>query len=616
MKVLARASDEKNLNAIPAVGLSPELHALQEDRVASEQIDALFGAITVGVCGAAIAAAILAGTLYHLGALEAFRGIAWASFITLCAASHIFLVRSYRSAQPVGNRWRVWAYWFTLISFAEGVGWGWAPMGLVTAVHANVQHLVFLIVGGVSAATLPGFSPYLPAFFAIFLPATFMTEIASFSSDDPVSRASFPILLVFIGAMVPLGIKANRSFKQLVRLRIQTEELAKDLERQKDIAVQANLAKSSFLAAASHDLRQPVHALGLFVGALHSVALPKEGRRLLEKIEASAQAMDGLFSALLDISRLDAGVVEVHRQPFVIAPILERICHEHAEEARTKAVHLIGKPCTAAIDSDPVLVERILRNLVSNAVRYTERGRILVGCRRRGSMLAIQVWDTGIGIPADQQERIFQEYYQLSNPERDRTKGLGLGLAIVRRLTNLLDCDLSLRSEPGRGSCFEIVLPLADNVTRVSQPPADTLSGSLAQGFIIVIDDELAIREAMTSLLTAWGHNVATASSGDDAIERLSTYPMRPDLIICDYRLREGENGITVIDRLRSDYNEAIPAMLITGDTAPDRLAESQASGLLLLHKPVSNSKLRAAIVHLIATARQDTLGELDLDIR
>jgi len=573
-----------------------------ETRIRIEQIDAIFDAITVSVGGGALAASILAASLLHLGAAETRIAIAWASYIILCAAAHILLCHAYRRSRPVGDRWRLWARWFSLFSFVEGAGWGWASFGLVTAGHSEAQYLVFLIAGGVAAATVPGFSPYFPAFFAVYVPLALATMAAAVTSADPAAQAAFPLMLVFVGATGGVALKTNKAFKQHIRLRIQTEELAADLLRQKELAEQANLAKSTFLAAASHDLRQPVHALGLLAGALRGVPMPLEGTRLLDQIEASTNAMDGLFTALLDISRLDAGVVEIQRQCFVLEPLLDRICRDYAGEANAKGLSLILKRSTVIVDTDPVLIERILRNLISNAVRYTDRGRIVAGCRRRGAAVSIQVWDTGRGIPADQQDKIFQEYYQLGNPERDRAKGLGLGLAIVRRMTGLLGCELTLRSEPGRGTCFEVVVPIAERAELAKAKPEES-SGALARGLIVVIDDELAIREAMSSLLTKWGHDVVTGGSGDEAIARLSTYAVRPDLVICDYRLRNGENGISVIERLRSDYNENIPAMLITGDTAPDRLAEAQASGLLLLHKPVSNSKLRAAIVRLIAQA-------------
>jgi signal transduction histidine kinase len=436
--------------------------------------------------------------------------------------------------------------------------------------------------------------------------------VASISSSEPLHRISLLLMFVFVGGIGGLGFTTNRSFKQLVRLRIRTEEMALDLQRQKEIAERANLAKSTFLAAASHDLRQPVHALGIFVGALRGVAMSPEGRRIVEQIEESTAAMDGLFAALLDISRLDAGVVAVERRAFAIGPLLDRISRDHQEEAIAKGISLVWKRCAAVVMTDPVLMERILRNLVSNAVRYTDCGRIVVGCRRRGDIAVVQVWDTGRGIPLDQQESVFREYYQLGNPERDRAKGLGLGLAIVRRLTDLLQCRLTLRSQPGRGSCFEVSIPLADGALEVAELPASP-SGALAKGLVVIVDDELAIRDATRTLLSGWGHDVIAVASGDEAIFCLSTCPIQPDLIICDYRLRDGENGIAVIERLRSEYNEAIPALLITGDTAPDRLAEARASGLLLLQKPVSNGKLRAAIVNLIAKA--GPAGTVDGDL-
>jgi signal transduction histidine kinase/CheY-like chemotaxis protein len=577
-------------------------------RVRAEQIDALFASITVSVCGGAVAAIFLVGTLIRLGAVELTAGVIWSSWITSCATAHILLCRAYRRRGTEGDDWRKWAYAFTVISFAEGIGWGWAPFGLALEGHIDAKHLVFLTVGGIAAATIPGFSPYLPAFFAIYLPATLGCLVVSIVSSDPVAQAALPIVLVFVGATGPLGIKANASFKQLVSLRLRSETLAEDLRRQKEIAEQANLAKSTFLASASHDLRQPVHAIGLFVGALSRMTLADEGRRLVEKIEAATEAMEGLFTALLDISRLDAGVVVAQNRSFAMDSVLDRVCGDYADEARAKRVALVWKPTSAIVETDPILFERILRNLVANAVRYTERGRIVVGCRRRGARLRVQVWDTGVGIPAHQRERVFQEYFQLANPERDRAKGLGLGLAIVRRLADLLGCELSLRSELGKGSCFEVAVPLSGDTQPANEPAAAAaadFTGALARGLVVVIDDELAIREAMSSLLSSWGHDVIAVGSGDEALARLSTSPVRPDLLICDYRLRDGENGIEVIDRLRCEYNDTIAAILVTGDTAPDRLAEAQASGLLLLHKPVSNGKLRAAIVNLIAEAER-----------
>jgi CheY-like chemotaxis protein len=235
----------------------------------------------------------------------------------------------------------------------------------------------------------------------------------------------------------------------------------------------------------------------------------------------------------------------------------------------------------------------VARNIVSNAVRYTEKGRIVVGVRRKAGRARIEVWDTGPGIAANQRQDIFQEFFQIANPARDRTQGLGLGLAIVRRLTTLLDHPLILESWPGTGSVFKVEIPLAT----AEDLPAPEAAAPVAAGpgLILVIDDEIAIQHAMSDLLQSWGHEVIAAGSGEEIIARIADCPRRPDLIICDYRLR-GENGIAVIERLQSEFNDDIPAMLVTGDTGPDRLTEASESGLMLLHKPLPEARLRAAI--------------------
>jgi CheY-like chemotaxis protein len=333
-----------------------------------------------------------------------------------------------------------------------------------------------------------------------------------------------------------------------------------------------------------------------------------EAHKLLDHIDESVSAMGGLFGGLLDISRLDAGVVEVNLRGFAIQPLLERICSDYRAEAAAKGVRLRLRRCSLAVRSDPLLLERVIRNIVANAVTYTDRGRVLVGCRR-GNHLSIQVWDTGEGIPPDRQEHVFQEFFQLGNPERDRTKGVGLGLAIVRRLTTLLGHKLQLLSRVGAGSVFAVSVPLATASEVVSEQTDETLTRTMVKGsgLVLFVDDEPAIQIAMQRLLQDWGYETIVASSGAEMLERLATCDERPALIICDYRLRAHETGIAVIHRLRTEYNHDIPGMLLTGDTAPDRLKEAQESGLLLLHKPTQNSRLRAAINSLIRASLADT---------
>ena len=578
----------------------PEHRAL----VRTEQIAALFRYVDLNALGTAAAAVLLATALIYLGVTDEAIGLAWVSSIAICVAAHLVLRRIYHRSPPSDADWQRWAWSFTAISLVEGITWGWASIYLAPKGFFEIQMLVLAVTFGVAAGAIPARGSYLPSFCVLFFPATIPYVLLKVGDTSQLQQISGLFMLVYIAGMGGLALNVNRNFKAAVDLRVRSMALAERLRQQKELADEANRAKSRFLAAASHDLRQPVHALGLFIGALRRVAMPLEGQRLIEQIEESTVAMDGLFSALLDISQLDAGTVEVQRQSFPMGTLLERICRDHEAEATAKGLSLVWAKSTAVVDCDPILLERILRNLVANAVRYTDHGRVLVGCRRRGATISIQVLDTGPGIPPDQQDRIFQEYYQLGNPERDRTKGLGLGLAIVRRLVDLLGCDMTLRSRVGHGSCFEVSVPMATGGIRAHKDAPEATSGALAHGFIVVIDDERAIRNAMSALLTGWGHDTVVVGSGAEAIRQLTIREQRPDLIICDYRLRDGENGIGVIERLRSKYGEAIPAMLITGDTAPDRLAEARASSLLLLHKPVSNGKLRAAIVNLIAKDR------------
>jgi two-component system, sensor histidine kinase len=575
------------------------------NRLRSEQVSALFQNLTLGVMGAALGALVLASAMIHLGALDWTTGVSWILYIFACAATHLLLRHLYYRIGPNDDQWGIWALWFTAVSLAEGIGWGWASVFLVGGSDRfSLEMLVMVVTLNIAGGAIPAFSSYLPAFFALFLPTTIPSLFWSVASRNlfPEAIVMLLLMLIFIVAMGSLGVRANQNFKELVGLRIRTNELANDLRKQKELAEQASLAKSTFLAAASHDLRQPVHALGMFVGALRAVALPPDAVRLVERIEESTNAMDSLFSAILDISRLDAGVVDVQPRPFAIQPLLDRICVDYGAEAKEKSITLICHGCSAAVHTDPLLMERILRNLLSNAIRYTFSGRVIVGCRRRSGKIRVEVWDTGPGIPIAERERVFQEYFQLQNPERDRAMGLGLGLAIVRRLSNLLNCPVILRSELGRGCCFGVEIPEA-TAPVFKEVTGSDIARESTRGLILVIDDESAIRDGMYSLLTGWGYAVLTAGSGAEMLVQLAKCPMRPDIIICDYRLRGEENGINVIQQLQAECNEAIPAMLITGDTAADRLVEAQSSGLLLLHKPVLNSRLRAAIVNLIATS-------------
>lgn len=386
----------------------------------------------------------------------------------------------------------------------------------------------------------------------------------------------------------------------------QLQDALSQLTVQKEIAESANLAKSRFLAAASHDLRQPMHTISLLVGLLRAQKREHEVDHLADKIHASVQAMGDMFGSLLDISKFDAGAVNVNLQAFCIDALLNRLAANYEAQATEKKLSLKIVHSRARVKSDPALLERILGNLVSNAIRYTGRGKVLIGCRRRRGTLVVQVWDTGIGIDESQRDNIFEEFFQLSNPERDRGKGLGLGLSIVKRSAALLAHDLTLRSTPGKGSVFSIELPLlaASDHPSTFTASAPEPKGLLAQSFVVVIDDSAENRDATEALLRHWGCHVVTACSANDALTSLQDHLRIPDLIISDYRLREGFDGVTAIKEIRQSIEQDIPAILVTGDLAvdSDQIADSR---IALLHKPVDSTQLRQLAENLL---KQDSV--------
>jgi signal transduction histidine kinase len=381
----------------------------------------------------------------------------------------------------------------------------------------------------------------------------------------------------------------------------QVDEATAELRQRKDEAERANVAKSRFLAAASHDLRQPMHALGLFIAELAQQTHAPASRRLVERIAASAEAMENLLDSLLDISKLDAGVLQPSIRTFAVQPILERIAAEQGPVARAKGLRLKARPTGDWIQSDPVLFERILANLVSNAVRYSDRGGVLVACRRRGPKLRVEVRDSGVGIAPDAQEIVFQEFVQIDNPERSRDKGLGLGLAIVRRLTDLLGHGLMLRSQPGRGSVFSIDVPLAAPEADSHASATERQPGDLAGVRVVLVDDDPLALAGMQSLLESWGCAVIAATGSEELNAVLEQAPLPPELVISDFRLQGTANGIDIIRTTRARFGPDLPAVLISGDTGADTLRRAQAEGLPLLHKPVRPARLRALLNRLPA---------------
>jgi signal transduction histidine kinase/ActR/RegA family two-component response regulator len=358
----------------------------------------------------------------------------------------------------------------------------------------------------------------------------------------------------------------------------------------------ANQAKSRFVAVASHDLRQPLHALGLFVEQLQGKLRASERAHIVGRIKDALSAMNELFSALLDISKLDAGATTVNITVFPVAQLLAHAETTFAGAAREKELKFRALPSDAWVRSDFILLQQIVFNLVHNALRYTRNGRVLVGCRKRGDRLRIEVWDSGIGIPPDQHDKIFGEFYRLGEPDRDRRAGLGLGLAIVDRLCRLLGHPIEVKSTVGKGSVFAVTVPLAPADKRAIEAsivPRAQPSLSFDK-LVLVIDDDPLVLEGMSGIFRQWGCRVITADSDSKALKAAAEQDDLPDLIISDYHLANGRTGIETIEWLRGELSAPIPAFLISGDTDPAALHEAKVKGFHLLHKPVNPVALRA----------------------
>ncbi len=487
----------------------------------------------------------------------------------------------------------------------EGAVWGslsWVTMGscsfmesaLAIAINAAVAASRMMLLSSVSSV------------FLIYIAVGGAVWIAGSSnfSGLPIYILG-TIGFLYIVTLIFQARVHSRSLINSIELRFENEELLEQLNQQMEIAETArekaeaaNRAKSQFLAAASHDLRQPAQAQGLFLEVLSRTALDERQRSLVDNVSAAARASVDMLNTLLDFSRIEAGVIEPRMQAFKVQGILNRIESEFGPQADAQNLVYRSIESSLVVYSDPLLVELILRNLISNAIRYTERGGLLLACRRRAGKASLEVWDTGVGIAAEHQQKVFREFLQLGNPERDRRKGLGLGLAIADGLARQLGCTLSLRSRPGRGSVFRLFLPLGEMLPEKVAAPADEVLQT-GGARVLVIDDDEAVRGGMHQLLSEWGCCCELAESIEDALVIARHHP--PALVVSDYRLRGQRTGVEAIAALRDLLGADLPCMLITGDTAPDRLGEAHASQIPLMHKPVQPAELRRQVFALLA---------------
>jgi signal transduction histidine kinase/CheY-like chemotaxis protein len=530
--------------------------------------------------------------------------VAWAALVIASRLLTVWHARRTLAADLSGGRARREVAILMLLNVLDGVIWGalaWAALDSATLVGSV---LVISVMAGVANSAMSALAVVPPVFFAFSLFALSGLALKLWLMPDPAYGALAGISAVYIAVLLAqarIGAHAARAAIHLrfenrdliERLRVETNK-AHEAHREAELA---NLAKTKFLAAASHDLRQPIHAQGLFIDVLSHTPLSPHQREVLASTRSAWLATSDMLNTLLDFSRIEAGVVHPTARPFLLQRLLHTIENDLAPLADAKGLVYRSRETSVAVHSDATLVEMIVRNLVSNAIRYTDHGGVLVACRRHGNVVAVEVWDTGIGIAQDDQKDIFSEFHQLGNPERDRNKGLGLGLAIAQGLAKTLGHDLTMASRPGRGSVFRLTLPVAHAM--VIKAPSPPVGRRLEKLRVLVIDDDAAVRSAMAQLLQSWGCQCDTADSIEEAL--ISAHLACPDILISDYRLRELRTGAQAIAELRAFLGPHTPALMITGDTAPERLREALASGIPLMHKPVKPEQLYQALVDVLA---------------
>ena len=486
------------------------------------------------------------------------------------------------------------------LSYVVSLGSMGASWGILLLLYVPDSLTNWLVLSTMSATLVAGGlgmqSPCLPVFYA-FLCTTIPANVLGFYlTNSNTSGAIIAGGIVYFIAMQQFAKNSEGIIKNSIELRFKNEKLISQLEGAISAKDEANQAKASFLAAASHDLRQPLHAIGLFTDSLNATQLDEAQKTIVSHINSASAATRDILNTLLDYSKLNAGVITPFIRPFKLQPMLTELENELAPNADQKNIVYRSRDTQLTVKTDYILLALILRNLISNAINHTSSGGVLLGCRQYQNSLSIEVWDTGVGIAPTELKNIFKEFHQLANPERDREKGFGLGLAIVDGLIKTLGLTIQVESVQNKGCVFKVIVPLAelDEVEYIA--PSIDITYTFENSKFLIIDDDESIRQGMASLLNSWSAEVYSAESSAEAIKLITENSLKPDLIITDYRLRDGLTGRQALDDIRALLSTPVPAIIITGDTDPVRFKDASEASALLLHKPLSAEQLGKAI--------------------
>lgn len=512
------------------------------------------------------------------------------------------LIRAYHHDPNASSRSEFWARRQRRELLMYSSIWGLAPWLFLPRDDLPFTALFMLVMLGLSSTGVPSVAPRWASVLAFVLPMMTGLITALIWMGDTVHLFLAAFCLLYVGATLHFARRQHLLLTESLLMRFEKEALAEQLAQQNLVTQRASDEKTRFFAAASHDLRQPLHAIALFGAVLEKKLEGQPEHANAARLMRAVHALGTSLDTMLDVSRLDAGVIVPEIRPVPLGPTFLSLHQTYSALAEDKGLELRVRSSALWVQTDPALMQRLLANLLDNAIKYTKRGGILLVARARDSGVCIEVVDTGIGIAPEHAERVFDEFYQIDNPGRDRTRGLGIGLSIVRRLSQLLKHPVHMNSTPGRGSRFRVLLPAAlsppeaiEPVHASTPPPGDSPHpGSLPQR-VLLIDDETDIAKAATAFLGAWGvalETVTDEANAERALLAAGSLGERFDVLVCDFRLAEGADGLSAALRLREQFDPGLPVLLITGETAPERLQRVHDSGVPVLFKPVAPEQL------------------------
>ena len=516
------------------------------------------------------------------------------SALRLVAALYVVRVRPDTLTDP---RWmRGWL----ASTYVHAVQWALLSVVLIEPGRAEAESILHMTLAAIAmgaSVRLAGFRRTLDAHVILVLGPLVLRDLMTGNSH----YALLATLVFLIGVYALLaGRNQSRALLEIHAQRRRNAELIEALRQENErsnaalrAAEQASAARTRFFAAANHDLRQPLHAMGLLSQTLVGRGSKANTSEIAQHLSACVEGMTEVVDDLLEITRLDGGHMAAQWSVLDAAHLIRECCRPYEATARAKGLQLRVQVEPATVRSDRVLLSRVLSNLVANALRYTPQGSVVVSATVRDDRLCVSVEDTGIGIAGDHLPRIFEEFYQVGNPARDRRQGLGLGLATVKRLSDLLSLEVSVRSEPGVGSVFSFVLPIVPAHATVALPPAEASESQLPVRRVLVIEDDADSRNALVGLLRSWGCEAQGAAGLADGLACLDA-GFRPDAAVVDLRLADGASGIDAVNALRARLGAGFPAVIATGDVGSDHMRRAQAEGLIVMVKPVRSLQLRA----------------------